>query len=152
MEGKITDILSKLEKLMEGGNYLAEFGVEIFDNCETIDKFQDKIEERHNSNSFKKFTPTLIDTYTFWKKIDGALVYRGDESAGLSLNETEEKELLLEQSALKDSIKEYLFDSTKIYEYPEEVGVTGYIVYWAFIFLLLNTDKQSVLIYGSASD
>ena len=148
----IKTILARLEQLMHGPNYQAEYNVDIFDNCETLDKFHLQYRQMHEGKNIEKYTPTLIDKATFWDKLNFGLTYRGDRGAGLTLTPRQEEDLSITQSAFKDTIRQFISDKTRIYEYPEQTGIADCFVYWGHIFLLLNNDTPSTLIFGSASD
>lgn len=148
----IRETLSRLEKLMYGHNYEVTFGLDIFDNCPTIATFQKQLKERYNKVKPENFQTISFDEADFWEEVNFGLTYRGDNGAGLNLNEEQEEKLLNEQAKFKTFINQFLSGTTKIYCYPEELGMGGYIVFWGFTLLLLNQDKPSLLIYASASD
>src|SRR5205085_11418134 len=100
----------------------------------------------------EKFQPSLIAEADFWKDVNFALAYRGNDGAGLKLTVAQEEKLLAEQMKLKSYLKQFISGATKFYSYPEDLGISGYVVFWGFTFLLLNASQPSILIYGSASD
>jgi hypothetical protein len=152
VKNEITETLRRLEKLMYGYNYEVTCGLDIFDNCGTIDAFQEQLNERYKKVKAEGFHPILFDEAEFWEEVNFGLNYRGDDAAGLKLTTAKEEKLLNEQERFKTFINNFIGGTTKIYSYPDELGIGGYEVYWGFTFLLLNVDKPSLLIYASASD
>ncbi len=149
---EIKHTTKRLEHLMQGFNYEVTYGIDTFDSCTTLDDFNRKLKEIHTDTRPNDVKPILFDNPSFWEEIDFGLTFRGDSAAGLSLSPEREKELLIEQTEYKEFIKHFISDKTKIYSYPDEQGIPGYIVYWGYSFILLNTDSQSLFVYGSASD
>ena|SRR5687767_14570980 len=148
----INKTTKRLEKLMYGFNYAVTFGIDIFENCSTLDKFQELLKSKYSKVNAGQYQPILYGQTEFWEDVNYGLTWRGEEGAWLKLSVKKESELLVEQSKLKDFLTQHLSDSTKIYSYPEELGMPGYDVYWGYTFLFLNEDKPSILFYGSASD
>jgi hypothetical protein len=148
----IGETLRRLEELMYGYNYDVAFGVDIFDNCPTIDEFKKQLYEKYDNLKPENFQPVFFDEAEFWEELNFGLTYRGDEGAGLKLTLEKEEKLLSEQETFKTFIKQFISTKTKIHSFPEELGVAFVSIFWGFTFLLLNEDRPSVLINASASD
>jgi hypothetical protein len=148
----IKENLNRLEKLMYGHNYEVTIGVDIFENCPTIEIFQKQLSDKYEKVKPQNFQPILFNKEDFWTDVKLGLEYRGDNVGGLKLTPKAESDLLKEQQNFTAFINYFISEKTKFYSYPEDLGMTGYIVYWGFTFLLLNPESPSLLIYGSASD
>ena len=148
----IGETLRGLEELMYGYNYNVAFGLDIFNSSPTLDEFRKQLYEKYNEVKAENIQPLLVDDGQFWQEVNFGLTYRGDEGAGLELTPEKEEKLLREQQRLTTFIKQYISKQTKIYRFSEELGVAFVSVFWGFTFLLLNENKPSILIYGSASD
>ena len=148
----IQKTLDRLEQLMTGFNYEVTLGVDVFEDSPTLEIFEQKLVERYSHVQPGKSRPTVISKTEFKEELQSALAYRGDKWAGLTLTSEKENELINEQGKFLSFIDNYHTDSTQIYSYPESIGMAGYVVFWHFAFLLLNKERPSLLIAGSASD
>lgn len=145
------DILDQIEHIMSGYNYQVTFGIEIFENCTNLDDF--KINLKRIFPNSKPETVKLIpfDVADFCDEINFGLDYRGDSTAGLTLDEKKNEKLKTLQLAYKDFIRQFINKNTKIFSYPDEEGIPGYPVYWDYRFVIEANDKY-IFIYGSSSD
>lgn len=80
------DILSRLEHLMYVYNYQVKYGIDIFDNCTTLDSFNKKLKQAYNKSRPEEVKSIVVSNMDFWEEIDFGLSYRGDSAAGLKLN------------------------------------------------------------------
>ena len=137
---------------MYGHNYQVTFGVDIFDNCITTDDFKKKLKQTYPTSRPESIDLIQFNKTDFWEEIDYGMTYRGDNTAGLKLSSKKEEQLVTEQLSYKTFIDQFISDKTEIYSYPDEEGIPGYAVYWKFAFFVINVDRPSLFIYGSASD
>jgi hypothetical protein len=148
----IKQVLERLEHLMYGYNYCVTYGIDVFDSCTTIKEFNIKLKQTYRDSRPSETKLTRVEIIDFWEEIDFGLTYRGDDTSGLKLSAEKEEQLLGEQSKYKTFIKDYITGSTKIYSYLNEGDIPGYVVWWGYAFVLLNDDRPTVFVYGSASD
>jgi hypothetical protein len=146
------DILDKLEQLMYGYNYQVTFGIETFENCSNLEDFKISLKKKFPLSKPENSNPVLFEVADFWEEVNFGLNYRGDSSAGLTLDERSKEKLETLQIAYKDLLSQFINDETKIYSYPDEEGIPGYPVYWVYRFILLNDNDECFFIYGSSSD
>lgn len=152
MTEEIKDTLDRLENLMYGYNYEVSFGIDIFENCRTLEDFYSQLKLTYKD--LKPETSQLVSfTETgFWEEVDFGFAFRGDSDAGLTLSAEKDEALRQEQTKFKDYVQRFLSDKTKIYSYPGEEGIPFYVVYWGYAFILLNDDKPSLFVFAAASD
>jgi len=148
----IKSMVDNLKHQMSGHNYQVTFGVDIFDNCITTDDFKRKLKQTYPNSRPESIDLIQFDKTDFWEEIDYGMTYCGDNTAGLKLSSKKEEQLLTEQSNFKVFIDRFISNKTEIYSYPDEEGIPGYAVYWEFAFIVINMDRPSLFIYGSASD
>ncbi len=137
---------------MYGYNYEVCFGVELFENCASYDVFKTNLKESFPKSNPETTTPIQFDKSFFWEEIEYGLNYRGDNSAGLILKETDKPKVEELQQKYVAFLKEFITESTEILSYPNDVGLPGYPVFWDYRFILFNEKDQCLFIYGSASD
>ena len=98
------NIIEQLEHLMYGYNYQVTFGIDIFDNCANLDDFKNNLKKKYPDSRPETTNLIFIDTADFWTEINFGLNYRGDSSAGLTLNEKENINLEKLQTLYKNFI------------------------------------------------
>src|SRR5438552_2932522 len=119
----IEEIIYRMEQLMYGVNYEVCFGVEIFDDCSTIENFKLRLKEKFPFSYPEKIDLISFTMKDFWKEINYGLDYRGGNSVGLFLNNEDENRLQMHQVIYKDFINQFLNGGSKIYSYPDMDGI-----------------------------
>lgn len=149
---EIKATLNTLEHLMYGYNYQVSLGIDIFEDCKTLDDFYRQVRLRYKDIKPENRQPVHLSETDFWEEIDYGFAFRGDGSAGLTLTLRKEEKLRLEKTKYKSFVQQFLSQRTKIYSYPDEEGIPFYVVYWGYAFILLNDDGPSLFLFGAASD
>jgi hypothetical protein len=144
--------LYRLEKIMYGHNYEVIYGMDIFDNCSTIDEFNRHLKTAYPNSKPENATLIPITVDDFWEEINFGLTYRGDNNAGLELNEKEQDKFDELQKKYKDFICKHIDDKSQFYSYPDETGIPGYPVFWDYRFAIQSSASKFLFIYASASD
>ena len=137
---------------MYGYNYEVSFGIDVFNDCKTLDDFYSQLKLTYKDTKPETSQSVPFNETDFWKEVDFGFSFRGDSGAGLTLSGEKEEALRREQTKFKAFVQRFLSGKTKIYSYPSEEGIPFYVVYWGYAFILLNDDKPSLFIYGAASD
>lgn len=148
----INDILTELERLMHGCNYQATFGIDVFDNCQSLDEFRSCLKKQYPSTDPETVTSVLISADDLWSEVNYALNYRGDANSGLSLTQKTLYRLDKAQTKYKDLISQFLSENASIYNYPSEKGIPGYPVFWDYRFIIFTERNVCLFLYGSSSD
>lgn len=146
------EALKSLERKMYGHNYEVHFGVEIIDNCETVNEVCIKLCIKYADSRFLKVQPKSINEIFLWESINYGFAYRGDDAAGLELTGEKGKSLIIEKANYESFIRQYLTKTTEIFSYPEESDMPYVFVFWGYSFILFNPNKKSLFIYGISSD
>ncbi|WP_216680671.1 hypothetical protein [Hymenobacter siberiensis] len=144
--------LKNLERIMYGHNYEVHFGVEFIDNCETLNEVCNKLCIKYADTRFCEIQPESINETFLWESIRYGFAYRGDNAAGLVLNDETEKKLLAESKKYESFLRQYLTNTTEILRYAEDSGVPYMFVFWGYSFVLFNPNRESLFIYGLSSD
>lgn len=148
----INIVLSELQKLLCGYNYEVLFGVKIFDNCITKEDFQAALKAvfPNARPETVEFVPMTAED--FFTEIEFALDYRGDNGAGVVLSGSKLERFAIFKEAFLNILQEWLNPDSKIFSYPDELGIPGYPVWWDFRFIIFNNKTSVIFIYGAASD
>ena len=144
--------LNRLERKMYGHNYEVHYGVEIIDDCETVNEVCNKLCIKYADARFREVQPKLSNETSLWESINYGFAYRGDDAAGLELTGEKEKHLIIEKENYESFIRQYLTNTTQIFNYPEELGVPYVFVFWGYSFILFNPNEKFLFIYGISSD
>ncbi len=138
---------------MYGFNYEVTLGIEIFDNCITLQDINTAIKKTFANSNPEEITPILVSVEDFWKQVNDTFDFRGDNNGvSLTLDDKQEKELRAKQGEIITYITNYLGAETKIYSFPFLEGVPGYPVFWEYRYAILNRLGTSLFFYGSSSD
>lgn len=152
---KLSDInivLKRLQKLLYGYNYEVEIEVRLLENCATIDEFPAALkaifpDARPESNALVPMTPD-----DFWAGIEFALNYRGDDVAGVVVAGKKIEQFTVLKQTLFDLLRERINAESKIFSYPDLMGIPGYPVWWDFRFVIFSNNADAIFIFGAASD
>ena len=149
----IKTLLDQTRKLMYGVNYEVTLGLEIFQQCYTVPDINAAINERFHQANPASTTTSAISEADFWNDLNEKLDHRGHGNGSyLSLTPERESQLRSKQDEIRKFLAGYIKPDTLIYSYPFLEGIPGYPVFWEYCFVILNTEGQSILFYGSASD
>lgn len=150
---KIDRLIDQIQKLMYGMNYEVTLGIEILENCVSLEEVNHAIKTIFPNANIKSITPVPVTEQEFWDDINEKFGYRGD-GIGNYLKLSTEKETALKHKLndLRKFISEHIIKDTKIYSYPFLEGIPGYPVYWEYSFVFLNITGKSIFLYGSSSD
>ncbi|HYH15366.1 MAG TPA: hypothetical protein VD794_09100 [Flavisolibacter sp.] len=149
----IKTLLHQTQKLMYGLNYEVTLGLEVFDNCTTLDEAAIAIKNSFPSSNINTITPVLVSIEDFWAELTEMFDYRGDDiGVSLKLNERQEIELKAKQNDIKAFVSQYLQKVALIYSYSFLEGISGYPVFWEFAYVIIDGNGSCVFFYGSASD
>lgn len=146
------DKIQQLEHFMYGHNYQVTFGYEFLNPCITLEEAKNKIIEIFKDANPDEYKIIRATTNEFWQEIDYGFNYRGDEGAGLKLNNEKLEKVLRLQNQFKEFIKTFINETTLLFHYPSYKGIPCYPVFWDYRFIILNKDGNSLLLYGAASD
>lgn len=150
---KIDRLINEIQKLMYGVNFEITLGVEVLENCLSLEDINHAIKTTFPNANIESITPVPVTEQEFWDDINDKFDYRGDGIGNyLKLSTEKETTLKLKQNDLRQFISKYIIKDTKIYSYPFLEGIPGYPVYWEYSFVLLNTSGNSLFTYGSSSD
>jgi hypothetical protein len=148
----IKSTLYRLEELMYGYNFEVNFGIECFENCNSIDDFKIKLRKAFPETRPEEAPFFEVDSASFWQNLNECLTYRGDKSEDYYLGDENKLQIELEQNKYTDFLKKFLSNNSKIYEYADERGIPGYPVWWDFRYFIFGENDLCIFIYGSASD
>ena len=148
----IKKTLHKLEKLMYGYNFEVTFGIEVFVNCYSYEDFAIQLKTVYPEATPNEISPVIISKEELLKDLVECLEYRGDDGAGLILDELQDKTLKDEQAKYLQFIEKFLSQSIHIYAYPNSKGIPGYPVWWDYRYLILSKDGKALFTHGSSSD
>ena len=149
---EVKKVLEALERKMYGYNYEVHFGVQVIDNCETIDEVCRKLSVEYTDDRFCKVYPKLTNELYLWESISYGFTYRGDDATGLELAGEKEELLLIEEKKVELFIQQYLTNATEIFNYPDESYIPYVFLFWGYSFILFNINGKSLFIYGISSD
>jgi hypothetical protein len=149
---EIKEALRRLERHMYGHNFEVTFGIEIFEACDNYVDFKDRLRTRFPDASPENQTAIPHDFDSVIADIQVCFDYRGDDGAGLVLNERRNQQVLIEQQKYLAFIRTFSSGAVNAFSYQDETGIPGYPVWWAFRFILFNDKMQCLFIYGAASD
>ena len=145
-------VLKNLEQKMYGHNYEVHFGVEVIENCETVNEVCIKLCMKYADNRFREVQPKSTNETSLWESIRYGFAYRGDNTAGLELNNEREEFLLTESKKYELFLRQYITNTTEVLSYSEESNVPYMFVFWGYSFVLFNSNGKSLFIYGLSSD
>jgi hypothetical protein len=149
----IKALLYQTEKQMYGFNYEVTLGIEVFENCYSLQDVNNAIKTTFPSSNPEAITPVRISTEDFWDDVNDKFNYRGHNfGVSLELDEKQERELKEKQNQIGSFVSQYIKEGTEIYSYPFLEGIPGYPVFWEYTFVVLNTEGACVFFYGSSSD
>ena len=148
----LNTVLEKLQQAHNGKNYQASFGIEIFNNCQTLQEVKSGLKDKFPHSKPESIVPVPITEDEFWKEIEYALEYRGDESHGIQFSEAELKKYFLLKEAYTNFLRASIEPDSEFYSYPDETGIPGYPVFWDFRLIILTKGANALFVYGSASD
>ena len=144
--------LYRLEKVMYGYNYEVLYGMDIFEGCSTVEDFNLNLKRVYPKAKPEEVSLLPLTQDEFWEEINFGLAYRGDDSAGLRLDEKKQKKFDKLQQEYKDFICQHIDDGVKFYSYPDEQGIPGYPVWWDYRLVIQSSLRKFLFIYASASD
>jgi hypothetical protein len=144
--------LYRLEKVMYGYNYEVSYGMDIFENCATVEEFKMNLKKTYPGSKPNEISLIPITVNDFWEEINFGLSYRGDTWAGLRLDEKGQGTFEKLEKDYKDFICEHIDNTTQFYSYPDTSGIPGYPVFWDYRFVLESSKRKFLFIYASASD
>ena len=142
----------QLEKVMYGYNYEVSYGMDIFENCSTVEEFKVNLKKAYPESKPNETSLIPITANDFWEEINFGLTYRGDTWAGLRLDEEGQTKFDKLAKGYKDFIYENIDDATQFFSYPDTSGIPGYAVFWDYRFVLQSPLRNFLFIYASASD
>ena len=136
---------------MYGHNFEITLGIDVFTGNNNTE-FEKAVKQK-----YPKAKPDLcplveLDRNEFTEDIKDKLNYRGDEGAGLALNEKEEEKLQMMINKYFEILNCFQNDNTKYFYYSDFEGLPGYPVFWEISYVLFTDNEKIILIYGSASD
>lgn len=144
----VSDLLSRIERLMYGFNYVVILGTDIFAGTTEAD-FHKALKNKYpNVSPSNSLTP--IESSELLHDIVECFKYRGDKSAGLILNERKEKQLNLLQQEYLDYVKNFFNHGASCFQYPSSDGIYD-SVFWEYSYVLF-TGSNIIFIYGYTSD
>jgi hypothetical protein len=148
----LNNVLHKLQQVLYGYNYEVTFGVEIFNNCETLEEFKLLLKNKFPDSRPDSVEIVPVTNDEFWEEIEYALEYRGDSSAGVQLDHSDQRQFLLLKNHYVNYLRTHVEPNSKVFLYPDEWGIPGYPVFWDFRFVILSKGAVAIFVYGSASD
>ena len=144
--------LYRLEKVMYGYNYEVTYGVDLFENCSTEEEFKARLKQSYPQSKPEGVPLIPLTADDFWEEINFGLIYRGDRSAGLQLDENGQKIFDELQRQYKDFIYQHIDHEAKLYSYPDDTGIPGYPVFWDYRLVIQSPFNRYLFIYASSSD
>lgn len=147
----VDELLARLERVMYGLNYATTFRLLPLPAGTSLKGAEAAIVGVYPKAELTG--PTPADAATVWEEIGYAFDYRGDiaHGSGLELTDDQEIELRELQDRYRDYVRGFIGPESTIYTGGCR-GLPGYPVFWGFCFLLLNADREGLLLFGDASD
>ena len=146
---EIDKLLARLRRLMRGLNYATTLGLLPLPAGTSLKSAEAAIVRVYPKVELTG--PILADAATVWDEVGYAFDYRGDGGHGLKVTAGQEVELRELQDRYRDYVRGFIGPESAIYTGGCR-GLPGYPVFWDFCFLLLNADREGLLLFGSASD
>jgi len=98
---------------MYGHNYEVKLGSDVFVNCSDQGEFCKALKQRYKDSAPENIQLQSTNANDVFEEIDFGLHYRGDGAAGLELSDKEEANLQAVQVDYRNTIKEYIDQSSK---------------------------------------
>ena len=132
-------LLYQTQNLMYGFNYEVTLGIEVFENCHSLQEVNNAIKTTFPKSKPEEITPVQISVEGLWEDVDDVFNYRGDDfGVSLKLDEKQEKELKEKLTQIKSFVAKLIKEDTEIYNYHYLDGIPGYPVFWEFSYVILN--------------
>ncbi|MFQ6395635.1 hypothetical protein ACLMAJ_19495 [Nocardia sp. KC 131] len=145
----VDELTAELERVMHGLNYAPSFGLLRLPAGLSLGAAQAAVIATYPQATFPN--PILSDVDTLWDEIDYGFHYRGDTGSGLTLSLAEETRLQDLQERYRNFARSSIGPGSVIYT-GGFAGLPGYPVFWDFRYIVLNEDRNGLLLFGSASD
>jgi hypothetical protein len=145
----VDELTAELERVMQGLNYAPTLGLLRLPAGLSLEAAQAAVIATYPRATFPN--PILSDVDTLWDEIDYGFHYRGDAGSGLTLSLAEETRLQDLQERYRNFVRSSIGPGSIVYT-GGFAGLPGYPVFWDFRYIVLNEDRDGLLLFGSASD
>ena len=133
---EMEQLLKQLEHLMYGYNYQVTFGWLRLEGCHNQKDCLLEIKKNLRDSVIESFIEKTENE--LWEEVEFGLNSRGDETAGLELDQSQEVAVSGVQAKYRTAISKYLVERTEILSLRSFDGIPGYPVYWDFNNVLVN--------------